>query len=62
MRNIYLKNINLYPKCCNVFDSLGEAYMVKGEKELAIRNYKKSVEMNPSNKNAKEILHKLTKK
>jgi predicted negative regulator of RcsB-dependent stress response len=44
-----------------VFDSLGEAYMNKGNKELAIENYKKVVELQPGNKHAKEMLDKLNR-
>lgn len=43
----------------NVYDSLGEAYMANGEKELAIQNYKKSLELNPKNTRGAEMLKKL---
>ena len=43
----------------NVYDSLGEAYMKTGQKELAIKNYEKSLELNPKNDNGKEMLKKL---
>src|SRR5438034_420044 len=33
----------------NTYDSLGEAYGVAGEKDLAIKNYEKSIELNPKN-------------
>lgn len=52
-------NVEFYPKSSNVYDSLGEAYMAQGEKELAIANYKKSLELNTNNKNAVEMLKKL---
>jgi predicted negative regulator of RcsB-dependent stress response len=38
---------------------MGEAYMKKGEKELAIRNYEKSIQLNPNNENGKQMLKKL---
>ena len=53
-------NVEFYPKSSNVYDSLAEAYMAQGEKELAIVNYKKSLELNPKNNNAVEKLKKLT--
>jgi tetratricopeptide (TPR) repeat protein len=56
---IFKANVELYPQSWNVYDSLGEAYMANGEKELAITNYKKSLELNPQNKNAVEVLKKL---
>ncbi len=52
-------NAEFYPKSFNVYDSLGDAYMANGDKELAIVNYKKSLELNPDNKNAIEMLKKL---
>jgi tetratricopeptide (TPR) repeat protein len=52
-------NTEAYPKSSNVWDSLGEAYMNKGEKELAIKNYEKSLELDPSNANAVQMLKKL---
>jgi CubicO group peptidase (beta-lactamase class C family) len=56
----YLKlNVELYPNSWNTYDSLGEAYVASGEKELAIANYKKSLELNPKNTNAVEALKKL---
>jgi len=56
---IFKLNVKEYPESANVFDSLGEAYMNNDEKELAIRNYEKSLELNPNNNNAKEMLKKL---
>jgi len=56
---IFNLNVDAYPKSANVYDSLGEAYMKNGENEKAIRNYKKSLELDPSNKNAEEKLKEL---
>ncbi|GAA0734514.1 dienelactone hydrolase [Sphingomonas japonica] len=44
----------LYPKSFNAFDSLGEAYQSDGNKQLAIANYRKSLDLNPGNQNAAE--------
>jgi tetratricopeptide (TPR) repeat protein len=51
-----------YPESYNAYDSLGEAYMRAGEKDLAIRNYEKSLELNPKNENAKKMLENLRRK
>lgn len=59
---IFKLNVELYPKSANVYDSLAEAYMNSGDKRNAIKNYKKSLELNPDNNNAKEMLKKLEKK
>ncbi len=56
---IFKLNVSEHPKSWNVYDSLGEAYMKRGEKELAIENYQKSLELNPDNENGKEMLKKL---
>jgi hypothetical protein len=56
---IFKLNTEAYPKSSNVWDSLGEAYMNKGNKELAIKNYEKSLELDPSNTNAVQMLKKL---
>jgi tetratricopeptide (TPR) repeat protein len=52
-------NIESYPESANVYDSLGEAYMIKGNKEEAIANYEKSLKLNPKNKNAEDNIKKL---
>jgi CubicO group peptidase (beta-lactamase class C family) len=49
---VFRLNTEDFPKSANVWDSLGEAYMVKGDKRKSIENYKKSLELNPENKNA----------
>jgi len=56
---IFKLNTEAYPQSSNVWDSLGEAYMNKGNKELAIKNYEKSVELDPSNTNAVQIIKRL---
>ncbi|HKQ50999.1 MAG TPA: tetratricopeptide repeat protein, partial [Pyrinomonadaceae bacterium] len=52
-------NVEAFPSSWNVYDSLGEAYMIKGEKEQAVKNYQKSVELNPKNEGGIEALKKL---
>lgn len=42
---------SLHPASGNAFDSLGEAYAIKGERDLAILNYRKSLVLDPSNAN-----------
>src|SRR5256714_2307322 len=56
---VFKLNVELHPQSWNVYDSLGEAYMVNGEKEMAITNYKKSLELNPGNRNGAVMLKKL---
>jgi tetratricopeptide (TPR) repeat protein len=56
---VFKLNVEMYPDAFNTYDSLGEAYMVKGEKELAIENFERSLELNPANTNAVEMLKKI---
>ena len=53
-------NVEAYPQSANVYDSLGEAYMVRGDKEKAIENYQKALAIDPTMESAKEVLKKLT--
>ena len=52
-------NVELYPKSANVYDSLAEAHMLKGNKETAIKLYKRSLELNPQNSNAVRQIKKM---
>ncbi len=56
---VFRRNVQEYPKSANVYDSLGEAYMQAGQKDLAIQNYEMSLKLNPANQNAVEMLRKL---
>ena len=56
---VFKVNVELYPNSWNTYDSLGEAYVNNGEKELAIESYKKSLALNPQNANGAEALKKL---
>lgn len=40
-------NTQRFPKSANAWDSLGEAYATKGDKDNAIKNFKKSLSLNP---------------
>ncbi len=60
-RGFYEKAVDLFqlevfafPDSYDAYDSLAEAYMMKGDTEKAIANYKKSLELNPENTNAIE--------
>jgi peptidylprolyl isomerase len=53
-------NVEAYPKSANVYDSLGEAYVMAGNKEKAIENYTKALSLDPTSENAKLMLKKLT--
>ncbi len=55
--DIFSYNIKRFPKSFNAHDSLGEAYMIMGEKEKAIKYYKLAIKLNPGDTEyAKRIL------
>jgi tetratricopeptide (TPR) repeat protein len=62
-------NVKAFPDYYNVYDSLAELYMLKGNKELALNYYEKALKLNPrkrewdiKNYNAEvEIIKKLKK-
>ncbi|MCI0412266.1 YceI family protein [bacterium] len=56
---IFQENAESYPDDSNVYDSLAEAYSVQGDRANAIKHYKKSLEKDPYNANAIEVLRNL---
>ena len=56
---IFEYNTKLFPESSNVYDSLGEAYYIQGDKKNALLNYKKSLQLDPANKHAKKIIAEL---
>jgi CubicO group peptidase (beta-lactamase class C family) len=58
---IFKLNVEAYPQGFNTYDSLAEGYLNLNERELAVSNYKKSLELNPKNTSAVEALKRLEK-
>ena len=56
---VFTQNTFDFPQAFNTWDSLAEGYMIDGDKESAIRYYKKSLELNPDNTNAAQKLKEL---
>lgn len=56
---LFKLNVEMYPNAFNTYDSLAESYMVHGERQAAIKNYRKSLALNPQNTNAIQMLKKL---
>ncbi len=61
-RDVFQFMTELFPKSANAFDSLGEACFVLGDKAGALENYRRSLELNPENSNAKEMIKRLEEK
>jgi CubicO group peptidase (beta-lactamase class C family) len=51
--------VHEYPDYWNAYDSLGEMYMMSGDKQKAIENYTRSVQLNPDNQGGKDALQDL---
>jgi tetratricopeptide (TPR) repeat protein len=56
---IFRLNCELFPTSSNVWDSLGESYMRRGDTKAAIENYERSLELNPANDGAHAKLKEL---
>lgn len=48
-----------FPHSANAYDSLGEAYLQDGNRELSLANYEKSLAMNPDNFNAEDQIERI---
>lgn len=53
---VFKLNTLLFPKSWNVYDSYGEILETLGNRKEAIINYRKSLELNPDNTNARKYL------
>ena len=56
---VFELNTQLFPDAFNTWDSLAEAYMKKGNNDLAIKYYKKSLKLNANNSNAQDMIGKI---
>lgn len=58
---VFKLSTEVFPNKDNPYDSYAEALMELGKNEEAIKNYKKSLLLNPKNDNAKKMLKRLEK-
>jgi tetratricopeptide (TPR) repeat protein len=56
--DVFRLNVLAFPQSANVYDSLGEAYLASGDTLSAVANYRKSLELDPDNANAVEVLER----
>ena len=52
-------NARAHPQSANVHDSLGEAYLAAGRNADALASYRRSLELDPANGNAREVIGRL---
>ncbi len=57
--SVFELNTVTFPDSANAWDSLGEALMAKGAHEVAIRYYRKSLELDPENSNAALMIERM---
>jgi tetratricopeptide (TPR) repeat protein len=56
---LFKMNVQLNPNSWNAFDSLGDAYLAKGEKEKAKESFQNALKLNPDYTASQEKLDKL---
>ncbi|MCP3100223.1 serine hydrolase [Myxococcus sp. K15C18031901] len=59
---VFKLNAESYPQDSNAHDSLGEAYLASGDEAKALASYRRSLELDPDNRNAVEVIERLEKK
>jgi len=52
-------NAEQHPESSNAYDSLGEAWLAAGDTAKAVVNYQRSLELDPGNQNAVQLLRRL---
>ena len=57
---IFKVNAEAFPNSASAYDSLAEAYAIRGDKEPAVAKYKKSLALDPNNISAMEMLRHLS--
>ena len=58
---VFRLNTSLFPGSWNVYDSYAEALLASGDRESAITNYRKAMELNPGSTSSNDKLEKLNK-
>lgn len=53
---VFLVNTEIYPDSWYSWDSLGEAQLAAGQRELGLASYRRSLELNPGNAPARRII------
>jgi hypothetical protein len=56
---LFQLNVALFPESSNTYDSLGEGYLERGDTALAVTNYRRSLDLNPGNDNARGMLRRM---
>lgn len=54
--------VERHPDSWNAYDSLGEASLAVGDAEAAVKYYRRSLELNPKNSNAAQVLDRMERR
>jgi tetratricopeptide (TPR) repeat protein len=57
--DVFMLNLRAFPRSANAYDSLGEAQLARADTALAIVSYRKSLELDPNNSNATNVLKRI---
>ena len=57
---VFQLNTELHPTSANAYDSLGEGFLKKGDKENALTNYRRALELDPKMQTAAVAVRTLT--
>jgi predicted alpha/beta superfamily hydrolase len=55
-KRYFQMNVEAYPKSSNVYDSMGELLLHQGDTSQAVKQYEKSLELDPGNDNARKVV------
>ncbi len=56
---VFRLNTDAFPRSANAYDSLGEALLAAGDTVQGVASYRRSLELNPGNTNAAEVLRRV---
>jgi predicted TPR repeat methyltransferase len=56
---VFELNSEIFPESANTWDSLAEAIVAKGDREMAIRYYRRSLDIDPDNRNAARMIERI---
>ncbi len=56
---VFERNAREYPESSNVYDSLGEAWLARGDTARAVGLYRRALELDPRNRNAARVMREL---
>jgi glyoxylase-like metal-dependent hydrolase (beta-lactamase superfamily II) len=56
---VFEANVSAFPESANVHDSLGEAHLAAANTDQAILSYRRALELDPDNDNARQALERL---